>query len=177
MDAKHIKFLQLFGEFSKIDIVDTQNLQAKLLPIIKLEFELGTMIWEYLTKTQYDTYSKSAELSLFVGNTLFDLFYQMSPTKTINAITDPDVPSITQFVFEFNPNADKGQILQLIQDSITSNKHELSHIYLSNIQKNRRINYGNLLKTIVEHCISHHIKRLQVHLKICHFPKNNLHYC
>jgi len=171
MDAKQIKFLQLFGELSKIDPTDVAGLEQTLLPIIKLEFELGTMIWEYLCRTQTIPYSKDADLSAFCGDKLLEIFYNISSTKTINAITDPDVPIITQFVFEFNPNVDKGLALQIVQDSVITNKHDLAHIYLTHISRNRRINFGDYLKTLVEHAITQHIKKLATSSKNMPFPK------
>jgi hypothetical protein len=174
MDATQLRFLQLFGELAKVNPTNTLELQDRLVPIIKLEFELGILVWEYLIKTHHNTYVKDKTLSQFLGDDVLKLFYNNSVSKTINAITDPDIPDITEFVFEYNPMVTSGIVLQLVLESTTSSnsdKQSLAHIYLSHISRNRNVNFGDYLKIVTEHAIDQHIRKLSTKSKNMPFPR------
>ncbi|MDR3022013.1 MAG: hypothetical protein LBU60_05015 [Clostridiales bacterium] len=169
MDAKHIKFLQLFSELAKVKVDDIASMETKLVPIIKLDFCFGLDIWEYLSITNEEAYTKNVAMSEFLGNRVLELFFSFSSQKTIYAVESID--AIAKFVFCYNPHADKGIPLDIVLNALVTNKIDLANFVLSNVQKNNRVSFDNYLKTIVEHCIVVHIKKLDKSTKNMPFPK------
>jgi hemerythrin superfamily protein len=174
MDSTALKFLQNFGELAKADPKDPTQIKDKLLAMIKLKFEDGVLAWEYLIRTHYNTYSKDKELAKFIGDDLLNVFYGYHINKTINAISDEDVPWITEFVFEYNPLVDTGLVKHLIFEACTSNNNDKlkqAKVWLEHIASNRNIKFGDYLKMLTEHAIAEHIKSLSTKTKNMPFPK------
>jgi hypothetical protein len=164
MDAKQLKFLQLFSELSRIPTLEPDSLARGIAPIIKLDFGYGIDVWEYYARAYDDTIAANLALSTYFGNDLLAVFYEQSPPKTIATLTDVD--SIAKLVLCHNPLVQSGLVLDIVLSSISGGKLELAEFCLSHLQKNTHIQFDAYIKTVVEHMIRDAIRKAEGNRKV-----------
>jgi len=149
MTTKELKFLEMFEEFSKINITaDKLGTAKQLKTIMDFDYQMAVNVWEYYSSVKEEKLSKDENFSLAIGFEFLNLFYVKANTKCIKAIAD--VPAIRRSVFQYSRYAGDENALQIIVDFIVANKLPIAEEILKCLTKNTRIHYGQILKRILE---------------------------
>ena len=149
MNAKEIKFLELFEEFSKIDInLDKIAIGKMLKKFMDLDLNLAVNVWEFLASSKEAKLASDEKLAELVGFEFLNLFFVKNNARTIKAIVD--IASVRRAVYQYSKNAGSEKALVILVDFLASNKIAQAEEVLKVLVKNTRIHYGKTLKTVLE---------------------------
>jgi len=149
MTAKEIKFLELFEEFSKLDLVaDKLVVSITLKSFLALDFNMAINVWEFLSATKEDRLAKDDNLAEVVGFEIFNLYFASNSARTIKAIVDSS--SIRRAVYQYSKNAGLEKSLQILVDFLLAGKVAIADEIFKVLCKNTRIHYGQAMKRILE---------------------------
>jgi len=149
MTAKELKFLELFEEFSKLDITADRLVLGKMLKqFMTLDFGLATNVWEFLAFSKEDRLAKEERFSEIVGFELLNLYHTNNAARTIKALAD--VAPIRRAVYQYSKNADQEKALAILVDYLVAGKVTIADEIFKSLAKNQRIHYGQAIKRILE---------------------------
>lgn len=150
MTSKQLKFYQLFGEMCrKTDIATNQTaLSGSISALLELDYMLAQDGWEYLATVHESTMSSKKEAGLNIGQIPLNLFYARAQIKCIKTVID--VPTIRRAVYMYNPLCGTGAGFSILTDAIVSSKTAEAEEILKCLVKNATIEYGAILKTVLE---------------------------
>ncbi|MCL2847358.1 MAG: hypothetical protein FWE13_01230 [Firmicutes bacterium] len=149
MNSKEIKFLELFEEFSKIDIVnDKSSFSKSLKKFLDFDYALAVDLWEYLSNSKEEKLIKDEKFATAIGFDFFNQFYAKASIKCIKTINDN--ASIRRSVYQHAKEANDEKALQIIVDLIVAGKLPQADEIFKGLTKNTRIHYGQAIKKILE---------------------------
>jgi len=149
MTAKELKFLEMFEEFSRLDIVNDKLSTTKLLKkLLDFDYQMAVNLWEYVSNSKENKLASDENYSIAVGYEFFNLFYAKASIKCVKTILD--VSSIRRSVYQYSRYAGDENALQIIVDLIAAIKLPAADEILKCLIKNTRIHYGQTLKRILE---------------------------
>ena len=149
MNAKELKFLELFEEFLTIDIVaDKIALSKSIKKLMDFDYTMAQNVWEYLSSAKEDKLVKDANFANAVGFEILNLFYAKAMQKCVKSIVD--VASIRRVVYQYNAKSAEDKALQIIVDLLVANKLPASDEIFKCLVKNSSIHYGQAIKLILE---------------------------
>ena len=149
MNAKELKFLELFEEFLQIDIItDKIALSKSLKKLMDFDYIMAQNVWEYLSSTKEDKLIKDASYASVIGYEFLNLFYAKAAQKCVKSIVD--VAAIRRSVFQYNAKASDEKALQILVDLLIANKLPTSDEIFKSLAKNPHIHYGQSIKRILE---------------------------
>ena len=149
MNAKELKFLELFDAFVRIDIAaDKMALTKSIRQFMDLDYQMAVNVWEYLAATKEDKLGKDEKLAEIIGFELFNQFYARAAVKCVKAICD--VATVRRAVYQYSKNAGAENALAILVDLLVANKVNSGEEILKCLLKNERIQYGQVLKRMLE---------------------------
>lgn len=149
MNAKDLKFLQLFEGFVKTDFLADKNLLTKSVKsFLDLDYLLAINMWDYLASAREIEMSKDTNVANLIGDTIFKAFYDRASTKCVKAITD--TPSISRAVYQYSSTAGLGDSFTILTELLVAGKIDYSEDILKNLVKNDKISFGETMKRVLE---------------------------
>jgi len=149
MNAKEVKFLELFEEFSKIDILENKlALSKSLKSFMTLDYNLAVNVWEFLACAKEHRLAKEEKFAELVGFEFLNLFSANNATKTAKVLAD--VPSVRRAVYQYSKNAGQEKSLQVLVDYLVAGKVLVADEIFKVLAKNQRIHYGQAMKRVLE---------------------------
>jgi len=149
MNSKEIKFLELFEEFSKIDIIsDKLSLSKVLKKFMDFDYAMAVNVWEYLATSKEERLIADVKFASVIGFDFLNQFYTRAGAKCIKIISDN--PSIRRAVYQHAKEAGDEKALQIMVDLIVAGKLPVANEFFKCVAKNPRIHYGQTIKAILE---------------------------
>jgi len=149
MNAKEIKFLELFEEFAKIDIVTDKLALGKILKkFMDIDYTTAINVWEFLSASKESKLANDEKLAETVGFELLNFFHTKQPSKCIKTIVE--IASIRRAVYQYAKNAGQEKSLNILVDFLIAGKVAVGDEIFKALHKNTRIHYGQTMKRILE---------------------------
>ena len=149
MNAKNLKYLQLFETFVQTDfLIDKKGLQNSMKGFLNLDYALAVDTWDYLITTRENSIINDKKLASVLGETIFGIFYEKAPQKCAKAIAD--VPSIRRAVYQHSPEAGVGNNFNVLLDFLVAGKIDIADEIFKCLIKNERIRFGETMKRLLE---------------------------
>lgn len=147
MNAKQLKFLNIFAELSKNgELTDGATFAKYFKRLLDLDYALAAEIWDYYATKDEETLASNTAAAEVIGQTVFDLFYNKASTKCAKAMFD--APAVRRAVFMYNPQACSGSSFTLTVDALAANKTAEGEEIFKCMLKNPHISYGKKLEQI-----------------------------
>ena len=149
MTAKELKFLELFEDFVKIDIIaDKLNFSKMLKQFMDFDYALSVNLWEYLSLAKEPQLINDCKYAAVVGFEILNLIYAKGDAKCLKIIAD--VAAIRRAVYQYTAKAGEEKALVIIVDLLINNKLIVAEEVFKCLAKNTRIHYGQTMKRILE---------------------------
>lgn len=149
MNAKDLKFLELFEAFVNINYLEDATGVEKLFnKFIALDFDDGLKMWEYLATTKGTELNKNTRFATLMGYNIFNKFYTKTPTKCIKAMI-ADI-NLRKVVFTYSPMAGKENAFNILVNLVVGAKIKEADDFFKALIKNEHINLGETLKLVIE---------------------------
>ena len=149
MNAKELKFLELFEQFVRIDIAaDKLALGKFMTKFMNLDYQMAINVWEYLATVRESKLASDEKLADILGFELFNQFYTVAAVKCAKAIAE--VGAIRRAVYQYTKRAGEENALTILVESSVTNKLDATEEMLKCLVKNPRIHYGQTLKRALE---------------------------
>lgn len=149
MNAKTLKYMQLFENFVKTDfLIDKKTLQKSMKGFLDLDYALAVEVWDYLVTTRESQLINDKKLASVLGELMFGVFYARAATKCVKAVCD--VPSIRRAVYQHSPEAGKNDNFNVLVNLLASGKTDAADEILKCLIKNERIRFGETMKRALE---------------------------
>ena len=147
MNTKQLKYLSLFEEMSKADILGEATAKKYFTSFINLDYSLALEIWDYLATTRETELSKNADKARVLGGSVLELFYK-NGARTAKAIYE--LPTVRKTVYQYSPSAGENAAFNSRVDLLSGNKTDQADEILKCLVKNERIQYGPVMKNVLE---------------------------
>ena len=149
MDAKELKFLEMFESFLKIDIENDKITFAKTIRnFLDLDYGKAVDLWEYLASVREDKLIKDEKFAETVGFDMFNQFYARAGIKCVKSLTI--TAAIRRAVYQHSKHAGLENSLKILIEFLTTNKLDQAEEVFKCLLKNGRIHYGQTMKRILE---------------------------
>ncbi len=149
MNAKTLKYMQLFENFVKTDfLIDKKTLQKSMKGFLDLDYALAVEVWDYLVTTRESQLINDKKLASVLGELMFGVFYERAATKCVKAVCD--APSIRRAVYQHSPEAGKNDNFNVLVDLLAGGKTDAADEILKCLIKNERIRFGETMKRVLE---------------------------
>ena len=148
MNAKQLKYLSVFENMAKADILAEETAKKYFPTLLNLDYALALDVWDYVCTTREEKLAANKELGRIFGGTVFELFYKKGATKTVKAFAD--APVLRRTVFQYSPAASEGAAFTLMADLLAANKTDAADEIFKCLVKNDRIAYGPYMKALLE---------------------------
>lgn len=149
MNAKQLKFLELFAAFAKTEPTDEKGLLKCFKALLEHDFLQAADVWEYLIVENEELLSdkKTAQL---IGDKIFNLFFHKAQTKTIKAICDS--APIRRALYQYSPSAGDGELFLILSNLFCTNKIDDADNILKCLVKNTasKKTFGIMMKEHLE---------------------------
>ena len=149
LNAKGLKFLELFEGFLKIDIENDKITYAKAVrTLLDFDYAAAVDVWDYLANTREPQFVKNEKLAETVGFDMFNQFYARASSKCMKAVGES--PAIRRAVYQYSKNACTENSLTALAELLTSGKLTAAEELIKCLIKNEKTHYGKTLKNVVE---------------------------
>ncbi len=149
MNAKSLKYMQLFENFVKTDfLIDKKTLQKSMKGFLDLDYALAVEVWDYLATTRESGLQNDKKIAAVLGELMFGVFYARAATKCVKAVCD--IPSIRRAVYQHSPEAGKNDNFTALVDLLAGGKVDAADEILKCLIKNERIRFGETMKRVLE---------------------------
>jgi len=147
MDAKQIKFLQLYENLCKLDYLKDTRIIAKFFDnMFGISYNIAVDMWEYFGTVYEVPIAKDAKLSKLFGDDLLDAFYKSDEKKTSRLLNDNTVIRRTVFSYGSLTPIAFGHITALL----VAGKVDDADDILKCLVKNSSLDFGPIFKRIME---------------------------
>jgi len=158
LNAKGLKFLELFEALLKIDIELDKIACAKAVRnLLDLDYAAAADVWEYLASTREAQFEQNERLSETVGFDLLNQFYARAASKCVKTLLD--TPPIRRAVFLYSKNACAENSLTMLADLLIAGKFTAADEIFKCLLKNARVHYGKTVKNVVERVFADLLKK------------------
>jgi len=147
MDAKQIKFLQLYENLCKLDYLKDPKIIAKFFDnMFGISYTIATDMWEYFGTIYETPIAKDKKLSKLFGDELLETFAKYDEKKTARLLNDS--PVIRRTVFSYGSLTDIA--FSHIVALLVAGKADDAEDILKCLVKNSSLDFGPVLKKIME---------------------------
>ena len=169
MNAKELKFLELFENLVKIDLVtDKLTLNKLLKNLIDFDFSMAINAWEYFANAKENRLIKEEKFAEVVGFEILNFYHTKQSTKTAKAVAE--TPGVRRAVYQYSKHAGEEKALAILVDLLVANKVAIADEILKVLVKNTRIHFGQTLKRILERVFIELLKKnpnkIEMHKKL-----------
>lgn len=148
MNAKQLKFYSLFEDMSKADVLLDATAKKFMTSFLNLDFALALDVWDYVCTAHEGKLAQSKETAETYGSVVLDMFVKKGAPKTVKAIND--LPAVRKAVYQYALVPDGGTAFGILVDLLSANKTDAADEIFKCLVKNERIEYGPLLKAVLE---------------------------
>jgi hypothetical protein len=149
MNAKDLKFLELFESFAKIDFLTDKTGQMKAMrAFMELDYSLAVDIWDYTVSTREGKLSADERFCEATGFELLNQFSARAPDKCKKAVSE--TPSIRRAVYQYSKHAGEENALLILIELLIGSKLPAAEEIFKCMLKNERIHYGKTMETVLK---------------------------
>jgi len=149
MNAKDLKFLELFEEFVKLDFTgDKTGLVKSMRGFMDLDYMLAVDVWDYAISTREGKLASDERFCEIAGFELLNQFYVRAAAKCAKAASE--TPAIRRAVYQYSKRAGEENALLILIELLVAGKVSPAEEIFKCLQKNERIHYGKTMETILK---------------------------
>jgi len=149
MNAKELKFLELFEELVKIDIAaDKLALNKTLKKLMDFDYAMAVNAWEFFAAAKEERLGADEKFAEVVGFEILNFFHTRAGQKCAKAVADS--AGIRRAVYQYSSRAGEEKALAILVDLLAANKVLIADELLKALSKNTRIHFGQTMKRILE---------------------------
>ena len=148
MNSKQLKYLTLFEEMSKADVLSENTAKKYLSSFINLDFTLALDVWDYVCTTRESALNKNEAAAVTWGVNALKAFYAQNAQKTVKALCDNAV--VRRAVYQYCNFSTDNEAFNILTDLLLSNKLAPAEEIFKCLVKNERIEYGPFMKNLLE---------------------------
>lgn len=158
MNAKEIKFLQLFETFSKKDYLHNFDaLKSSMKAFMDLDFSYGLIIWEYIAVTYESFLGQSKEADMMISDAMFAFLSARAVTKVLKAMQESEI--LNKTAYQYSSHALTDVRFTHFSDLILSSKFSLADEIIRHLNKNEYISFGEFMKKSFDRIIVELLKK------------------
>ena len=149
MNAKQIKFLQLYENLCKLNYFGDPNILAKFFDnLLALDYVIAVDMWEYFISVYEPMIASNNKLSKLFGEDLLTAFLKNNEVRTVRLLNDND--PVRRMVYQYGTATSTGPAFDNCVNLFAAYKLDQAEILFRYLSKNPRIKFGPLLKSVME---------------------------
>lgn len=158
MNAKEIKFLQLFEAFSKKDYMhDLDALKSSMKAFINLDYSYALIIWEYVAAVHESFLGVSKEADAVISDAMFAFLSNKNESKIFKALLENE--TLNKISYQYTMHALSDSRFENFCSLILSGKFAVTDKLIGYLNKNTYISYGAFLKKAFDYIIVELLKK------------------
>ncbi len=156
MNAKEIKFLQVFESFAKTSyLTDLESLKKYIKSFAAVDFNYAVNIWEYIAVNE--TALSSPVKGAFLSDVIFTALCDIAPAKTLKALSDNSI--LRRTAYQYSAAALSDARFTAFTDAILSSKFDAADDIIRILQKNTVLSFGEYMKKSIDRIIVELLKK------------------
>lgn len=160
MNAKNLKFMQLFENLVSVDYTANKEHTLKSIKkLMDLDYLLAVDVWDYIATVKEDTIIKDNAFNVIATEDILKVMYNQASTKCIKAIND--TASIRKIIYQYSSKAVDGYAYECLATLMVGNKLVQAEEILKFLVKNEQCQkqFGAMLKKLLEHIFVELLKK------------------